>query len=67
MCKSSSNDKISGEEYGLIATRVILGLVQGPIFPCLSAFVVPWYPIEQRGTLCSMGYIGISVALQFII
>lgn len=59
--QSQINECISGDEYGLIATRVILGLVQGPIFPCLSAFIVPWYPIEERGTLCSMGYIGISV------
>lgn len=50
-----------GDYYGLIATRVILGFVQGPTFPCLSAFVVPWYPVEQRGRLCSIGYIGISV------
>ncbi|XP_031629149.1 sialin-like [Contarinia nasturtii] len=49
-----------GEAYGLIATRVLLGFVQGPIFPCLAAFVVPWYPVEERGRLCSFGYIGIS-------
>lgn len=52
---------ISGEVNGLIATRVILGLVQGPVFPCFSAFIVPWYPVDQRGKLCSIGYIGISV------
>lgn len=52
---------ILGDVYGLIATRVILGLVQGPVFPCLSSFVVPWYPVDQRGKLCSIGYIGISV------
>lgn len=56
-----------GDYYGLIATRVILGLVQGPTFPCLSAFVVPWYPVEQRGRLCSIGYIGISVFKKKII
>lgn len=51
----------AGDVHGLIATRVILGFVQGPTFPCLAAFVVPWYPPEQRGRLCSIGYIGISV------
>lgn len=34
--------------------------MQGPTFPSLSAFIVPWYPVEQRGRLCSIGYIGIS-------
>lgn len=50
-----------GDVYGLIATRVVLGLVQGPVFPSFAAFVVPWYPAEERGRLCSIGYIGISV------
>lgn len=51
----------SGDFYGLIANRVALGLVQGPVFPCLAAFIVPWYPVDQRGKLCSIGYVGISV------
>ncbi|XP_055326920.1 sialin-like [Sitodiplosis mosellana] len=54
-----------GDSNGLIATRVILGFVQGPTFPCLAAFVVPWYPIEQRGRLLSIGYIGISAGGAF--
>lgn len=53
--------RIPGDFYGLIATRVVLGLVQGPVFPCLASFIVPWYPVDQRGKLCSIGYIGISV------
>lgn len=51
----------TGDVYGLIATRVILGFVQGPAFPSFAAFIVPWYPVEQRGSLCSIGYIGVSV------
>lgn len=54
-------DCFTGDVGGLIATRVILGLVQGPMFPCLTAFVVPWYPISERGKLCSIGYVGLSV------
>lgn len=53
--------KTVGNFYGLITMRVILGLVQAPVFPALGAFVVPWYPAEERGRLCSIGYIGISV------
>lgn len=30
----------------------------------MAAFVVSWYPIEERGRLCSIGYIGISVKLE---
>lgn len=51
----------SGEAGGLIATRVLLGLATAPVFACLTAFVVPWYPISERGKLCSIGYVGLSV------
>lgn len=76
-----------GDFYGAIVARIILGFLQGPVFPCLSAFVAPWfainlaallefdvifriicvsvvhfrYPVKQRATLCSLGYIGLSV------
>lgn len=31
-----------GDFYGLIAARIMLGILQGPVFPSLSAFVAPW-------------------------
>ena len=32
---------------GLIATRVILGLFQGCLFPALALFVANWYKREE--------------------
>lgn len=44
----------------MIIARAILGLVQGPLFPCIGAFAAHWYPADQRARLCSIHYIGIS-------
>lgn len=32
---------------GLVATRLILGLFQGCLFPCLALFVANWYKREE--------------------
>ncbi|XP_055326919.1 putative inorganic phosphate cotransporter [Sitodiplosis mosellana] len=49
-----------GEANGLIATRVLVGFLQGPLHPSLSSFGISWFPIEQRGRFNSMVFIGIS-------
>lgn len=47
--------------YGLIVVRVLMGLCLGPLYPCISAFLVAWVPIGERGRLCSIIYMGSSV------
>jgi MFS family permease len=32
---------------GLVATRLILGLFQGCLFPCIALFVANWYKREE--------------------
>lgn len=52
-----------GSAYGLLATRILLGASQGPVYSCLSAIAVAWYPADQRGGLCSIGFIGVAVRI----
>lgn len=52
-----------GTAYGLLATRILLGISQAPIYSCLSAIAAAWYPADQRGGLCSIGFIGIAVRI----
>lgn len=32
---------------GLVATRLILGLFEGCLFPCLALFIANWYKREE--------------------
>lgn len=55
---------IIGEVYGLIATRILIGFLQGPLHPCLSSFAVAWFPLEQRGRFCSIVFTGVQVKIK---
>ena len=34
---------------GLVGTRLILGLFEGCLFPCLALFIANWYKREELG------------------
>lgn len=36
----------------VVATRVICGLAQGTVLPCLHTLLSKWAPPEERGRLC---------------
>lgn len=41
-----------------IMLRVLIGFLQGPIYPCLSTFIQCWVPPRQRGFLGGVAYGG---------
>lgn len=40
-----------GGAYGFIGLRILVGLGQGTIFPCLSGLVAHWIPKSERTTM----------------
>lgn len=41
-----------------VLLRVLIGFLQGPIYPCLSTFIQCWVPPSQRGFLGGIAYGG---------
>lgn len=50
-----------GDSSGLIATRVLYGILQGPLTSAVGTFSVGWFPIEERGRFNSIIFVGINV------
>lgn len=41
-----------------VSLRILIGFLQGPIYPCLSTFIQCWVPPRQRGFLGGIAYGG---------
>jgi sugar phosphate permease len=41
-----------GNWQAMIVTRIISGLAQGTVLPCLHTLLSKWVPPEERGRLC---------------
>lgn len=41
-----------------VTLRILVGFLQGPIYPCLSTFIQCWVPPRQRGFLGGVAYGG---------
>ncbi|KAJ8923285.1 hypothetical protein NQ315_001842 [Exocentrus adspersus] len=46
---------------GVIACRVIQGLTQGFIFPCLHNLLGKWCPVSDRAKACGFSYAGVPL------
>lgn len=53
---------LKGDAYGLVVTRILIGILHGPLHPCLSKLAVIWFPIEQRGQFNSIVFVGNAVS-----
>lgn len=52
---------ITGDSGGLIAAILVVGFMQGPLIPAVSAFAAPWFMTEERGRIVSIVFMGINV------
>lgn len=52
----------TGDSGGLIAALLIVGFLQGPLIPAVSAFAAPWFMAEERGRIISIIFMGINVS-----
>lgn len=52
----------TGDAAGLIIARVLYGFLQGPLVPSVAYFAIAWFPIEERGRVSSVSFIGINVS-----
>lgn len=50
-----------GGAVGLIAVRVVIGTVQGGMWPATSTLVSAWIPTKEKTTICSIAFSGIAV------
>lgn len=50
-----------GDAIGLIITRTVIGLTQGPLIPSIASIMIAWIPIEERARCCSIAYMGMHV------
>lgn len=50
-----------GDSSGLIAMRVLYGILQGPLTSSVGTFSVAWFPVEERGRFNSIIFVGINV------
>ncbi|CAG9562238.1 unnamed protein product [Danaus chrysippus] len=59
--------KIGGWQF-VIACRVLQGLTQAFVYPCMHHLVSQWIPMEEKGTLSTIIYAGgqLGIALQLI-
>lgn len=48
---------------GVIACRIITGLTQGFIFPCVHALISSWAPLQDRAKIGTFAYAGESFPL----
>lgn len=51
----------TGDSAGLIAALLTVGFLQGPLLPAVSSIAAAWYPIEERGRIVSVIFMGINV------
>lgn len=47
-------------KIGLIAIRILMGCAQGPVFPALTTLLSAWLPKNERATLGTMCYSGVT-------
>lgn len=52
----------TGDATGLIISRVLFGFLQGPLVPSIAYFAVAWFPIEERGRVSAVCFIGVNVS-----
>lgn len=52
---------MTADAGGLIATQVLLGILQGPLIPAISSFSAAWFPVEERSRTISVIFMGINV------
>ena len=50
---------------GLVATRIILGLFQGCMFPALALFISNWYKREELATRMAFLFLSSGLAGAF--
>lgn len=51
----------TGGAIGLLVTRVLIGLLQGPVLPSVATLSITWFPVEERGRANSIAMMGINV------
>lgn len=51
----------SGGAIGLIMTRTLIGVTQGPLIPSIASIMIAWIPVEERTRCCAIAYMGIHV------
>lgn len=47
--------------YGLIVVRLLMGLMQGGIFPAINTMLSAWVPAHERGRMASLVFCGYPV------
>lgn len=52
---------ITGGAIGLLISRVLIGILQGPVLPCIATLSITWFPVEERGRANSITMMGINV------
>lgn len=52
----------AGGAYGLIVVRVMMGLVQGGIFPAVNTILSAWVPQHERSRMASLIFCGYPVS-----
>lgn len=52
---------IIGGAGGLLMTRISIGLLQGPLLPCIGFLSIAWFPVEERGRANSIAMMGVNV------
>ncbi|XP_064549125.1 sialin-like isoform X2 [Drosophila montana] len=52
-----------GDVWGLIAIRILMGVAQGPLFPSLTTLLSYWVPAEERCSLGTFCYSGVTVGI----
>lgn len=50
-----------GGATALIALRVVMGALQGGLFPGISTLMAAWIPVRQRGILSAVVFAGLPV------
>lgn len=51
-----------GGAYGLMGLRVVAGIMQGTMWASVPTLLAAWVPRNERGTLASFAYSGLSVS-----
>lgn len=50
-----------GGAMGLIVVRIVIGTVQGGMWPAVSTIISAWIPNNEKTTVCSLAFAGIAV------
>lgn len=59
---SINNLTNAGDVIGLIVMLVLIGVIDGPVIASIASFASPWYPVEERGRIVSVIFMGVNVS-----